>query len=118
MASNLLARIYILAFYGYILSRVYFDREKHHPFLARVLIWGSGTVCHSSRLLVGPLVPGLTRVRIGMSAWHVTPMNVHTHECWMDSGILQFRILYILPVQFLTHAFTECEPAVCLLAVL
>ncbi len=35
----------------------------------------------------------------------------------MDSGILQFRILYILPVQFLTHAFTECEPAVCLLAV-
>ncbi len=31
---------------------------------------------------------------------------------WMDSGILQFRILYILPVQFLTRALAECEPAV------
>ncbi len=37
---------------------------------------------------------------------------------WMDSGILQFRILYILPVQILTRALTECEPAVGLLVVL
>ncbi len=33
----------------------------------------------------------------------------------MDNGILQFHILYILPVQFLTHFFTEREPAVGLL---
>ncbi len=39
------------------------------------------------------------------------------HDFRMDSGILQVFILYILPVQFLTHAFTECEPAVCLLVV-
>ncbi len=29
------------------------------------------------------------------------------HEFWIDSGILWFRILYILPVQFLTRALTE-----------
>ncbi len=36
----------------------------------------------------------------------------------MDSSILQFRILYILPVQFLTHALTVCESAVDILVVL
>ncbi len=34
----------------------------------------------------------------------------HTYMTCMDSGILQFRIIYVLPVQFLiTHALTECE---------